>query len=279
MRHGIFVGTGVLAAAFGLTGAMQAQLGAVPDESTTHTVFGTVAYRQRIALPPNAVVRVKIEDVSRADAPAISIANEQIETKGRQVPIAFDVKYDPSVINPAHRYQIRATITAKEDGVERTLFTSTTAYPVLTQNAPSKVDMLLEQLPAVPPDSGAAKPLTGTHWTLVELDGHAIPSPSGQRHAYIELQKAGGRVSGSGGCNRIMGSYVLDGMSLHFEQMASTMMACPGDPITNEQAFLKALGATTNYRIHGSSLLLRGPDKDVLARLEAQVAEKADGEK
>jgi len=33
-------------------------------------VTGTATYLQRIALPPNAVITVRIEDVSKADAPA-----------------------------------------------------------------------------------------------------------------------------------------------------------------------------------------------------------------
>ncbi|MHC6802504.1 YbaY family lipoprotein, partial [Vibrio antiquarius] len=39
-------------------------------EASMKTITGTVAYRERIALPPNAVVTVALEDVSLADAPA-----------------------------------------------------------------------------------------------------------------------------------------------------------------------------------------------------------------
>ena len=34
------------------------------------TVTGTVLFRERIALPPGAVVTVRVNDVSRVDAPA-----------------------------------------------------------------------------------------------------------------------------------------------------------------------------------------------------------------
>src|SRR5258708_34753519 len=44
-------------------------------------VTGTVTYRQRIALPRQAVVQVQLLDVSKADAPAIVIAEQTIETK------------------------------------------------------------------------------------------------------------------------------------------------------------------------------------------------------
>ncbi|MGX1748823.1 META domain-containing protein [Glutamicibacter protophormiae] len=39
---------------------------------------------------------------------------------------------------------------------------------------------------------------------------------------------AGGRVSGSDGCNRLMGSWRAEGDGYLFSQMASTMMYCQG---------------------------------------------------
>jgi putative lipoprotein len=236
-------------------------------EHTAHTMTGTVSYRLRIALPPDAVVHLTIEDVSLADAPAKSIAEEQVSTDGKQVPIPFDVKYDPAVLNPAHRYQIRATISSGG----KVLFTSTTAYPVLTQGAPEKqIAILVQQVPPEPSGSQPAKPLTGTYWTLTQLNGQPINTESGKSEAYIELAADTQRLSGSGGCNRLMGSYELDGSSLRFKQVASTMMACPGDVMPREQEFVKALSDTTSFRIRGSALLLRSEDGTVLARFEAR---------
>ena len=88
-------------------------------------VSGTVTYRQRIALSPTAVVEVKLLDVSRADGQAITIAEQRIQPEGRQVPIAFELRYDPSRIQQRRRYIIQARIL--EDG--RLRFTSTEAYP------------------------------------------------------------------------------------------------------------------------------------------------------
>ena len=48
--------------------------------TTTSKVTGSVTYRERIALPPSAVVTVKLLDVSRADAPAELIAEQVIAT-------------------------------------------------------------------------------------------------------------------------------------------------------------------------------------------------------
>ena len=101
-------------------------------------VTGTVSYRQRIALSPDAVVQVQLQDVSRADAPAIVVAEQTIEPKGKQVPIPFTLNYDPARINERSRYVVRAKIL-----VGTTLrFSSTKAYPVITGGNPSNVDIL-----------------------------------------------------------------------------------------------------------------------------------------
>ncbi|NMU26748.1 lipo-like protein, partial [Vibrio parahaemolyticus] len=69
-----------------------------------------VAYRERIALPPNAVVTIALEDVSLADAPAKVLAKQTFETEGKQVPLSFELSYDSNEIKPNHRYSVRARI-------------------------------------------------------------------------------------------------------------------------------------------------------------------------
>jgi len=99
--------------------------------------------------------------------------------------------------------------------------------------------------------------LTGTHWRLIELNGKPIPAAKeGQKEIYIELNKPSGMVSGSGGCNRIMGSFTLgEGGRLTFSQMASTRMMCP-EGMEVEAALLKVLGEANNYSQQGETLSL-----------------------
>jgi uncharacterized lipoprotein YbaY len=94
------------------------------------TLMGTVTYLQRIALPPNAVVQVEIEEVSRADAPAFVLASQQIITGGRQVPIPFSLTYDAASIDPRGHYNVRARIFM--DGALRWI--SDTAMPVINND-------------------------------------------------------------------------------------------------------------------------------------------------
>jgi putative lipoprotein len=109
-------------------------------------VTGTVTYRERMALPPGALVHVVLEDVSLADAPATVIAEETIQSAG-QVPIPFTLQLDPAAIDPHHRYAVRARIT---DAADRLYWMSTALYPVLTHGHPREVEVVVRRVGAAP---------------------------------------------------------------------------------------------------------------------------------
>jgi putative lipoprotein len=96
-------------------------------------ITGTVTYRVRMALPANAAIDVRLEDVSRADAPAAIVAENIFAAGGKQVPIPFQLTYSPGDIQAGHRYQVRAQIIVED----KSLFVTSSAYPVLTNGAPS----------------------------------------------------------------------------------------------------------------------------------------------
>lgn len=108
-----------------------------PQPVVATVVSGTVSYLQRIALLPNAEVQVQLQDVGRADAPAVTIAEQTIVAQGKQVPIPFVLPYDPAKIQANGSYAIRAKILV--DGQLR--WTSTEAYRVITQGNPTSVDV------------------------------------------------------------------------------------------------------------------------------------------
>jgi putative lipoprotein len=116
--------------------------GVVPHDggSGAAQVTGTIAYRERIALSPTAVISVKIVDVSRADAPAIVLGEQLIEAAGKQVPFPFSIAYDPAGIDPRMSYAVQARI---EDG-GRLMFISDQNYAVITRGAPAHVDLVLK---------------------------------------------------------------------------------------------------------------------------------------
>ena len=82
----------------------------VPAERTI-AVTGSIAYRERIALPPTAQIEVRLDDVSLADAPANNMATQSFASEGRQVPFAFSLTVDRADIDPRHSYAVSARIT------------------------------------------------------------------------------------------------------------------------------------------------------------------------
>jgi uncharacterized lipoprotein YbaY len=123
-------------------------------------VSGTITYRQRIALPDNAIVEVRLQEVSRLDAPAVTIAEQIIATEGRQVPFAFTLDYDPSEIDPRYTYVVQARILV--DGELQWI--NTTAYRVITQGAPRTVEVVVSPArsatPTLPSPSTPTSPPT-----------------------------------------------------------------------------------------------------------------------
>lgn len=104
------------------------------------SITGTVAYRERIALPDDAQVTVVLQDVSKMDTAAVVIAKQQFITNGHQVPLTFDLAYDSTKIQENHRYSVSARI--EVNGKLR--FITDTQYAVITDdNATTHVDLRL----------------------------------------------------------------------------------------------------------------------------------------
>jgi putative lipoprotein len=103
-------------------------------------VTGTVTYRERIALPPTAVIKLQLVDVSRADAPAVVLGEQLIEAAGKQVPFEFAIPYDPALIDERMSYAVQARIEAGG----QLLFINDQRHAVLTRGAPNHVDLVLK---------------------------------------------------------------------------------------------------------------------------------------
>jgi uncharacterized lipoprotein YbaY len=127
-------------------------LGARACAQSSGVVTGTITYRERVALPSTAVVRVRLVDVSLLDAPPITVGQQVITYPG-QVPVPFEIRYNPVSVDPRRIYSVQADITSGSS----VLFTTTRAYLVLTQGHPSDIEVVLESF-----SSGSLSMVTGT---------------------------------------------------------------------------------------------------------------------
>ncbi len=226
---------------------------ATPKE--TEMVRGTVAYRERMALPADAVVQVQLSDVSRQDAPAPVIAETTFTAAGRQVPFPFELHYSPDRIEANHSYAVRATI--RSEG--QLLFTTDVVHHVITRGNPDEVSLMLVRASGGPSTQPDPDSLVGTSWQLEDLGGAGVIDNS---MATLEFPESG-KVAGLGSCNRYFGSVEIAGESIKFGQMGSTRMACPEAVMNQESKYFKALEAAERYTRNGDELLVyaQGLDK------------------
>jgi len=77
----------------------------------TGTILGTIFYRERMMLPPNAKIIITLENVSKMDVTAEVIASTTLKPEGGP-PYAFKLEYDPATITDQGRYGLRVRIEA-----------------------------------------------------------------------------------------------------------------------------------------------------------------------
>jgi putative lipoprotein len=225
-----------------------------PGPADQGRITGTVAYRERMALPADAVVQVQLYDVSVQDVAAPLIAETTVEPAGRQVPLPFELRYDPAKIDSGRRYAVRATI--RSEG--RLMFTTSTAAPVLTHGSPGRADLLLVRVAAQPETDAGAGPtgLWGSTWVLEDIGGSGVIDGA---RATLEFPEVG-KVAGRGSCNRFFGSVRISGDSMTFGPLGSTRMACAEAVMNQETRYLAALAGAERYSIEGSVLLVHARD-------------------
>lgn len=111
--------------------------------------------------------------------------------------------------------------------------------------------------------------LENTYWKLTHLGEQPVQVAAEQREPHIILQSESRRIAGSGGCNRFIGGYELDGERLTFGHLATTRMACP-QGMETEDAFLVALEKVRTWKILVQQLELYDAAGNLLARFETK---------
>ncbi len=99
----------------------------------------------------------------------------------------------------------------------------------------------------LPPES-----LNDTVWKMIMMDQLPVVEA-----VQTELRFTDGRLSGTAGCNRITGSYSLNGNDFTFGELATTKMMCPEKQMVQETRFLSLLKGkvTKRYTVEGNLIL------------------------
>lgn len=199
----------------------------------TGTISGSVLYRERMMLPPGARVHVRLEDVSRADAPAIVLSEASFPA--RTSPTAFALTYDPAALDARRRYALRAAIRLGDE----LLFTSTDHIAF----DPARADGIEILVRRVQAEAAPELPLQGS-WLAEDILGGGVID---YLQTTLEVG-ADGKVHGNGGCNRYTGSAEIEGDKIRFGMLASTERACPPAVMDQEHKLHQALTRTRSFR-------------------------------
>src|SRR5262249_53886266 len=154
-------------------------------------------------------------DVTEVGAPAEEVASQTIATDGKQVPIAFELRYPLNSIQPTHRYAVRASIVSADGEL---LFTSAEHKAVFTDGATQRDIEIEVQRAGVPPPTGGAPgsddaargpstPLPGDTWRLVAIQRPGAAEQAVAADPRYTVAFVDGKVSGLAHCNRYTGGY------------------------------------------------------------------------
>lgn len=139
-----------------------------------------------------------------------------------------------------------------------------------------RAGLLCSLAPFAVASAGApAKPLEGVSWRLTGLPGQdakalaALPRP-------VTVRFERGRVAGTSGCNRLTGSYEVEGDRVTLGPLAGTMMACPEPAMTIEAAFRAAFSGVVRYAVEGERLRLT-VEKGAVLTFEAEPPPRLEG--
>jgi putative lipoprotein len=110
-------------------------------DSRTAVLSGRITYDESVGLEPNARVKIFLQDVSRTDVPVFYLDEVEILRPG-QIPIPFQVRYDPADIRPDHVYVLLVRI---YEG-DRLRFTNVARYPVITYGCTADCEIVVDLL-------------------------------------------------------------------------------------------------------------------------------------
>lgn len=109
-----------------------------------------------------------------------------------------------------------------------------------------------------------ARLLQGVRWNMLSLGEDKLATP-----AWVEFLPDG-RLTGSNGCNRLMGSYTLSGEGMRVSQLGSTRMACAVDIMRQASQVDDYLSSVRRFSFDAQGALILFTE---LGELKLQVAE------
>ena len=182
-------------------------------------------------------------------------------TSGQSFPVTGDAEYqrlEQTYLNTPHDFAQPLLVSMKAQ---------------LVKDASGVEEIIVDDFKRFYPDQDCdgnptSSNLTGTIWSLNELEGQSIDSGGKGQQLFFSLDSKENTLSGTGICNKFSGTYLVKGEVFLIKRLISTRMACPSE-VDIESSFLKALDVTETYQITGDLLYLRDQNGKTRAVLKA----------
>lgn len=97
--------------------------------------------------------------------------------------------------------------------------------------------------------------IQNTNWTLTHIGTAEFKADDSVRNIpNIQFNQANQNIQGTDGCNRIMGTYEIQGEQIHFRQLAHTKMLCGQGNVST--LYNEALARVAGYQVYDKTLRL-----------------------
>ncbi len=222
---------------------------------------------QRLAIPQPIDPRLHLAGMFRYLADA---ANIRLCATGARLPVAMEADY----LRLERAYLKAQPAERRGQPLLVNLEGLITNRPSAEPGQPPQRTLVVERFVGVHPGRGCPQPntsssptsrpmaplsLRGTLWRLQALQDSSGPTliePPG-RPPELLLAVDQERVSGTDGCNRLIGAFQLAAEELSFSRLASTKMACLPEVMAFERRYSEALAKVRRWSIDKRNLLLQ----------------------
>lgn len=133
-----------------LRSCQQADSKPVAAQPATPSAFvdlgGSIALQAASPLPADAVLTIRAQDTARADAPALTLAEQRIGLAGTPLPIPFKLTIDRDLMGK----NAQITIAARIERKGKLLYINDSIHPALRDGQPRQVDIMLVPVGSAP---------------------------------------------------------------------------------------------------------------------------------
>lgn len=222
-------------------------------QNMVETITGQLAYRERIALPPEARMEIVITDITRGEDDGLVLSRLETSIGNASVPIPFAIDVSKHNLSEGPLYVLRAFL---KDADGTVLFRSTEPFLLNLRNEQIDVGTIMLSM-TTPDDQGArdVAQINDGEWRVTQFNFDVVPVPT----APVMTFALDGRFYGSTGCNNFSSDYTLDGTQISISPIATTMRACEAPLMEQERRFLEVISSVNRVSLdEDGRLLLEG---------------------